>query len=773
LTDRDIQSSLIQPDDFSGEGTLRQKLTCAEEALGEAHAELENVLDMVTHGMRIINKDYTIKAINKSFSEMSGISAKNAVGKKCFDIFPSPFCHTAQCRLGRILSGESSVRAEIERACVDGTNIPCIITATPFRNLKGETVGIIETFRDFTLRRQMEAQLLESEERYKALINLGTEVGEAVVMLQDEKDVEALQTFVSDEWLRITGYDKNELLRMSFFELLPDREREASKERHRTKMSGKTLRGLFEINIIRKDGGMIPVELTSAFTMYRGQRANVAYIRDISDRKRAEEEVKKQAALLQAQLDSSVDGIMVVDPQGNRLLKNSSVDRIWGITEPMNAAQGERLAITAARTKDPRQFSEKVMRLANDPHEKVRDEVELVDGKVIERYSAPIVGADGKRYGRIWNFHDITESKQAESALKESEGLYRTLFENTGTATFLAEVDTTIVLVNTGFEILSGYAKAEIEGKKKWTEFILARDLSLALENVRRLEDDPTVPNGFEIRFTTRDNSIKNVMVSVNRIPGSTRRIASIKDITRQKRVERDLKKSRERIRDLLGHVELVREEERKRIASEIHDELGQLLTALKMDVVWLAKRISPEQATMQEKALSMRQTVDMTIQSVKRISAELRPHVLDNLGLSAAIEWQVKQIKDVTGIDCQFVSVPADVVADSNSSVALFRIFQEAITNAVRHSKASQIKVELKQLSGSIRLVVEDNGLGIKHSEISDPKSFGLISIKERARALGGEVEINGRPGKGTLITSEIPLCKKENSHGANTHSR
>ena len=262
-------------------------------------------------------------------------------------------------------------------------------------------------------------------------------------------------------------------------------------------------------------------------------------------------------------------------------------------------------------------------------------------------------------------------------------------------------------------------------------------------------------------------------MISVNLIPGSTRRIASIKDITRQKRVERDLKKSRERIRDLLDHVERVREEERKRIASEIHDELGQLLTAIKMDVVWLAKRISPEQIPMQEKALSMRQTVDMTIQSVKRISAELRPHVLDNLGLSAAIEWQVKQIKDVTGIDCQFVSVPADVTADNNSAVALFRIFQEAMTNAVRHSKASYIKVELKQLAGSIRLVVEDNGLGIKHSEISDPKSFGLISIKERARALGGEVEINGRPGKGTLITAEIPLCKKENAHGTNTDSR
>ncbi len=775
MTDREMLSSLIQPDDFSGEGALRQKLLDAEEALGEAQTELENVLDTMTHGMRIINKDYTVKAVNKSFTQMSGVSAKDAVEKKCFDVLPGPFCHTAQCCLRRILSGESSVRAEIERPRGDGARIPCVVTATPVCNLKGETVGIIEIFREFTLRRQLEAQMLESEERFKALINLGTEVGEAVVMLQDEKGIEALQTFVSDEWPRITGYDKNELLGMSFFDLLPDIERDASIERHRAKMSGKTLKGLFEINIVHKGGSFIPVELTSAFTVYRGQRANVAYIRDISDRKRAEEEVKKQAILLQAQLDSSVDGIMVVDPQGNRLLQNKSVERIWGLPSNLpDPSQKNRLAITAARTKEPGQFIEKVMSLANDPYKKLRDEIELVDGKIIERYTAPINGPNGERYGRIWNFHDVTENKKAERAFKESEELYRTLFENTGTATFLAEIDTTVILVNTEFEILSGYPKSEIEGKKKWTEFILAGDLPFALEYVRKLEDNPgIVTNGFEIRFAARDKSIKNVMISVNLIPGSTRRIASIKDITRQKRVERDLKKSRERIRDLLDHVERVREEERKRIASEIHDELGQLLTAIKMDVVWLAKRISPEQIPMQEKALSMRQTVDMTIQSVKRISAELRPHVLDNLGLSAAIEWQVKQIKDVTGIDCQFVSVPADVTADNNSAVALFRIFQEAMTNAVRHSKASYIKVELKQLTGSIRLAVEDNGLGIKHSEASDPKSFGLISIKERARALGGEVEINGHPGKGTLITAEIPLCKKEIAYGTDTHRR
>ncbi len=752
---------------------LKRQLRQTECELVETRAEFANVLDLVTHGMRIIGIDHTTRAVNKAFAEMSGICASAAVGRKCFEVFPSPFCHTPQCRLSRILAGEQTVTAEIERPRKGGGAIPCVITATPFCNSKGETIGIIETLRDLTLRRQMQAQLAESEERYKALINLGTEVGEAVVMLQDIDGEEALQTFVSDEWPRITGYDKSELLKMSFFDLLTPSDRESSRQRHRQKMSGQPLPGLFEINVLRKDGTLVPVELTSAFTIYRGERANVAYIRDISERQLAEQERKKQAALLQAQLDASIDGIMIVDPRGNRLLQNDSVNRIWGLgSEKQSARQGrDRLEVISARTMAPEQFREKVMKLANDPVAKIRDEVELVDGKIIERYSAPVVGADGTRYGRIWNFHDVTENKRAERALKDSEELYRTLFENTGTATSLAEEDSTITLVNTEFERLSGYNKSEIEGKKKWIEFIPQADLERALAYSKMVGEPGGMPSGFEARFIDREKHVKNVIVTINHIPGSTRRIASLKDISRRKKAEKALKKSRQRIRNLLEHVEMVREEERKRIAQEMHDELGQLLTALKMDVVWLSKHIPQEHHDVQGKTLQMRQTIDMTIQSIKRISAELRPHLLDNLGLSAAIEWQVKQINDVTGIDCRFSSQPSDIVTDSPTSIALFRIFQEAITNAVRHADATQITVELSLLPGRVRLTVEDNGAGIKHREIVDAKSFGLISIKERAYNLGGSVEISGKTGKGTTITTEIPLQHTEVKNGKNSH--
>jgi PAS domain S-box-containing protein len=772
--DSSLNSPKNRPDNSLTQ--LERRLELVDNEFRETRIEFERILDLMTHGVRIINRDHSIRAVNKAFADMFGVDPREAVGMECYRVFPSAFCHTDQCRLVRILNGEEQVTTEIQRMRRDGSSIPCVITAIPLKNSSGEITGIIETLRDLSLRRHIQAQLAESEDRYKALINLGTEVGEAVVMLQDLGGVEALQTFVSDEWPRITGYSKDELLKMSFVELVAPSERDASLSRHRLKMSGKTLRGLFEIGITRKDGTLVPVELTSAFTMYRGQRANVAYIRDISERKKTESEFKKQATLLQAQLDASIDGIMIVDPDGHRLLQNRSVNRIWGINPdtPGDTTRQDRLSLIAARTKSPSQFRETVMRLANDPVAKIRDEIDLVDGKIIERYSAPVTGADGKRYGRIWNFHDVTESKQVEHALKESEKFYRTLFENTGTATSLSEADTTIVLVNTEFETLSGFTKAELEGKKRWTEFIPPADLPQAMSYANQISADPAaVPNGFEMRFVDRQKRIKNVIVTVNQIPGGTRRIASIKDITRRQKAEKDLKKSRQRVRDLLEHVEMVREEERKRIAQEMHDELGQLLTALKMDVVWLSKRLPQEDPAVLGKATQMRQTIDMTIQSIKRISAELRPHLLDNLGISAAIEWQLKQIAEVTGLDCSFVSHPADIVTDSASSVALFRIFQETITNAVRHSNASRVVVKLDQLSERVCLSVEDNGVGIKHSAITDAKSFGLISIKERAHVLGGSVEISGKPGKGTTVVADIPAHNKEVGHGKDINRR
>jgi PAS domain S-box-containing protein len=247
----------------------------------------------------------------------------------------------------------------------------------------------------------------------------------------------------------------------------------------------------------------------------------------------------------------------------------------------------------------------------------------------------------------------------------------------------------------------------------------------------------------------------------------------TVSDITDRKQADEQLRTSREELRDLSLHLESVREEERTKLAREMHDELGSLLTSLKIDLSRLAKRTLREQDLLQANIKSMYELVDEAIQTVKRISTELRPGVLDDLGLSAAIEWQAQELERRTEIKIEFTSSPKDIVPDRDRSTAIFRICQEALTNVIRHADATKVKVTLKEGKGRIILRISDNGRGIEQKHLSDPKAFGLIGMRERAMSWGGEVKISGTHGKGTVVAVSIPLKSGENPDAENTNCR
>ena len=257
------------------------------------------IVDYLPQGIRIISTDYTVKYINPSFSKLSGVKLKEAIGRKCYEVFPSPFCNSPQCRLVKILAGEKSVQAEIERTSKKGVIIPCMVSAFPMYDAGNNLVGIMESFRDITDKKVLEEKIEEAEDRYKAIVELSGEVGEGIMMLEDIDNKEGAIVFTSPQCLRITGYTEKELAIKSFFELIDGDERKAALERHRRKMRGKSLPGLYEVSITRKNGTKIPIELTSAVTHYKGNPVNVVYIRDISARKNIESRLEESTNLYQ------------------------------------------------------------------------------------------------------------------------------------------------------------------------------------------------------------------------------------------------------------------------------------------------------------------------------------------------------------------------------------------------------------------------------------------------------------------------------------------
>jgi two-component system sensor histidine kinase UhpB len=229
-------------------------------------------------------------------------------------------------------------------------------------------------------------------------------------------------------------------------------------------------------------------------------------------------------------------------------------------------------------------------------------------------------------------------------------------------------------------------------------------------------------------------------------------------NITASKTVQLDAERTRAGLAELSSHSELVKEQERARIARELHDDLGGNLTAIKMALAMLARRLPAEPAILAEKAAYLDSLVDRTIDAVHRISRDLRPSTLD-LGIVAALEWQASEFEQRTGILCR-AQIDPDIELDDDQATALFRIFQEALTNIAKHASASEVAVRLRPVGTTLQLSISDNGCGLAPADRLKPDSFGLRGMTERARALKGSLTLSVPPGGGTMVSILIPLA-------------
>ena len=241
--------------------------------------------------------------------------------------------------------------------------------------------------------------------------------------------------------------------------------------------------------------------------------------------------------------------------------------------------------------------------------------------------------------------------------------------------------------------------------------------------------------------------------------PGSVHWDGLMTNITESKLEQLEVTRSRARLAELTAHIEQVKEQERTRIAREIHDDLGGNLTAIKMALSMLTQRLPPDQPQLAERADYVDALVDRTIEAVHRISLDLRPSMLD-FGLVAALEWQSGEFEKQNGIRCAFSSSDKEIDLSLDHATALFRIFQEALTNIAKHARASEVTVRLQAQKRQICLTIADNGVGIVPADRMKPQSFGLRGMSERAKALGGTMALSSSHGAGTTVTIKIKLA-------------
>ena len=487
---------------------------------------------------------------------------------------------------------------------------------------------------------------------------------------------------------------------------------------------------------------------------------------DITAHKTAEDLVRESESRYRTLAETATDAIITVDPQSRILFANAAAEHMFGYDR--QELMG--MALTALMPERLRHAHQAALEqyLAVGTPTMPWSSRELTglrrDGSEVSLEVAFSEIRTGGQHLFTGILRDISERKRTEDALRSSEQRFSIAFNSNPTPSSISLQDGRFLAVNDQFLRTTGYSREEIIGKTALS-LGLWRNPENRLELMHRLEHDGAV-RGFEMELRTKSGHVRLFFVSIARIEldGQPCLLHSGLDVTEHRLAENAVRVSEGRLRALSARLESAREEEGRRIAREIHDELGGTLTALKWDLDGIARSLSQpasagEAERVRKAVPAMVDLVESTMSTVRRIASDLRPAVLDELGAVAAIEWQVRRFEARTGIRCTWDADADAPDLDRDRATAVFRILQEILTNVLRHAQASLVRVGIRRSSDAFVLDVSDNGRGIAQDELTAARSLGLLGMRERALLVGGEVRIQGVAGSGTTVVVTIPL--------------
>jgi len=462
-----------------------------------------------------------------------------------------------------------------------------------------------------------------------------------------------------------------------------------------------------------------------------------------------------------ATLGSIGEAVIATDSEGRITFLNPIATALtgWGTEEALNQPIGNVLRLI--NEKSGMTADNEVLRVLEEKQVlAVANHVDLVtrDGReiAVEHSAAPILAGKGIVIGVVLVFRDVSERRQEQIETAEQAAL----LELTQDSVFVIDMAGTVLFWSRGAEAMLGYSKSQAAGKISHdllrTEFPqplaeiqadLMRlghwegDLITNAQDGRRL----VMASRWALQWGKRDQAPRVLVIN--------------SDITERKRGEESLILQKEQLRALAERLQWVREADRKQVARDLHDQIGQILTAIKMDMTWMIRHLPESEVEVLSRLRESTQSINDGVKAVRTICSGLRPGVLDDLGLAAAIEWQASEFSSRNSIHCQVSVPPVDLHLDGDRATATFRIFQECLTNVIRHAQAKTVRVDLCQEDENIVLVVQDDGIGFHEPNLSNTLgSLGLLGMKERAQFCGGDVHISSSPGNGTKVTVRVP---------------
>ena len=470
-----------------------------------------------------------------------GFTKKDIIGKPMYKFIPKKHWLFLGKELLKILKGKTSegyTEVITKKGIVDVEFV-----GTPIKK-DGKVIALQTILRDITERKKAEEKIKASEKRLKGIVEVSAD-------WIWEIDKNKKYTFVSKSVKEILGYTPKEIIGKTPLDFMPkDEARRFNEIFRKIVLKRKSFVDLENWNLT-KQGKRICL-LTNGLPMLDEKGKIIGYIgidKDITERKKSEDMLQEKGELLRATLESTADGILVVDEQWHVTHTNARFAKMWKIPNKIIQTGDDRklLDYVLNQLEEPQAFLSRVKELYKTPKESL-DVINFKDGKVFERFSCPLIW-EGKVTGRVWSFRDVTESKKAEKAIHESEERYRATFETTGTAMIVIDEDTTISLANHQMELLSGYSQQEIEGRMNWTEFVHKKDLEMMKKyHKERRKPKGKAPNHYEFHLVDKNKNVKNIFLTISVIPRTKKSIASLMDITERKQIEEEIKKRNEEL---------------------------------------------------------------------------------------------------------------------------------------------------------------------------------------------------------------------------------
>jgi PAS domain S-box-containing protein len=726
------------------------------------------ILKNLSEGIFLIRSNNgEIVYTNPQFEYMFGYDPGELFGKHV-SIVNAPSENSPEAVANAInaaLAKKGAWSGEVHNIRKDGTTFWCMASISAFEHSKFGKVWV-SVHEDITEQKRADELLRKSEEHFRFLTENATDMT-YLMSLPDGR-----YTYVSPSSKNLTGYTPEEFYKSpKLMQNIIHSGDHAYCEEQWEKLLAGEIPAYFEFQIIKKSGETRWMHQRNA-PIWKEDGSNTliavqGVVTDITEQKQAAEQLQFSNALLTTAHETTLDGILVVDANGKILSFNRQFVNMWGIPDEIVESRSDERALQSILDKlvDPVRFLEKVRHLYTHPHETSHDEIFLLDGTILERYSAPMVGLQGKYYGRAWYFRDITERKQTENELARQKIFMWQIIDTDPNLIYVKDAAGKFLMVNQALANLYGMnirnmigkTDREIKSSPKWISAYLTADTeAFQDEHEVILTESSVMPDGKQHWYLT----IKKPLPQAN---GSVNVLGIAVDITGQKLSEMKQAESYKELQRLTSHLENVKEDERTRIARELHDEMGATLAALKMRVSWLASKLPPELTLLSEETGHISDLVSDGIHTVRHIVRQLRPTLLEDVGLDAAITDYVRKFRQNTNIECTLALPEEGLTLEAEQSSAIFRILQESLSNIAKHAQASKVDILFIRRSNSLLMMVADNGLGFVQTR--KEKSFGLLGIRERALIAGGKAKISSMYGEGTRVSVTVPAPYSEQS--------